>query len=77
MATEANRMYAEFLMDEARLGAILNKSVEKGGSKSRLKIGRVGNGRISSATGPTQEVMFLIGDVAAEGEDCLYRAMVL
>lgn len=68
MAEHKNMMSALFLMEAERLAKMAARQ------DLQLKIAPVGNGALANVYGETQQVMILIGEVAAQGEDALYKA---
>lgn len=69
-----NRMFAQFCLPAEILLAIIERDAAKTHSHSSVSVRPIGNGALCAATGPTQEIMGLIGAVADEGEDALYKA---
>lgn len=69
-----NRMIAQFILPATRLLDIAERDAKKSGVKVSVQIHPIGNGAICGAVGPTQSIMFLIGVVAAETENALYKA---
>ena len=63
-------MLAVFLIAAKRLEAMCPSDIDVV-IKERVK------NKMSSAIGTRQDIMFLIGNVAANGEDCLYRVEIL
>jgi hypothetical protein len=71
MAEHKNMMFATFLMESERLAKMAARQ------DLQLKIAPVGNGRVASVYGEAQQVMILIGEVAAQGEDALWKAAAM
>lgn len=72
-----NKMIATFCMTADSLKKIAEADAKTSSSQVAVEIRPVLNGKLSTATGEAQAVMFLIGAVAANGEDTLYKAEAL
>jgi hypothetical protein len=68
----STKLSVEFMMGSVRMFNIISAMEERTGSKTNLLIQRVGAGeRKCCVEGNAQQVMFAIGEIAAQGEGCL------
>lgn len=72
-----NAMFAQFCLPAESVLSIAARYAKKTATAFDVEVRSIGNGRISVATGPTQAIMRLIGAVADEGEDALYKAELI
>ena len=72
-----SKMIAQFLLTPARLLDIAERNAKKSGTEIGVEIHPIGNGHICGVVGETLAVMLLIGAVAAEGEDALFKAEMM
>ena len=70
-----NQTRATFCMPAEQLMRIAEAdAVKSGAPEVAVEIVPIFANKLCAATGPTQAIMFLIGAVAANGEDTLYGA---
>lgn len=75
--SDSQLMAAEVLLPPDCVRGIADRDVKKSGVTVGVDIQSRNNGEASLVVGRIQQVMFLIGAVAAEGEAALYRAEVI
>lgn len=72
-----SNMYATFLLPAEQLIKIMQDDSARPNCTATVSVRATGNGKMCVATGPTHEIMGLIGAVAsagAEGAEALYIA---
>lgn len=72
-----NAMFAQFCLSAESVSSIAARYAMKTATALDVEVRSIGNGRLCAATGSTQAIARLIGAVADEGEDALYKAEII
>lgn len=67
----SRQLVARFLMEPVTLKFIIDKMDQRTGSTTIVKIVQATVSDTTAVSGPPQDIMFVIGEVASHGEDCL------